>query len=121
MNAKHLLGWVVRILHTLINPVVLYLLLTSNRLVVILAILSYKFFILFQWYVYGDCILVPIENYLLDREPKKYNNGENMSILSETMSKLLNVDVETIGKFTLILNPIIVFICIYRIYRICGC
>lgn len=121
MNAKNLLGWVVRILHTLINPVILYLLFTSNRLVVILAILSYKFFILFQWYVYGDCILVPIENYLLDREPKKYNNGENMSVLSETMSKLLNVDVETIGRFTLILNPIIVFICIYRIYRICGC
>lgn len=121
MNVKHLLGWTIRIFHTLINPVILYLLLTSNRLVVILAILSFSFFILFQWYVYGDCILTPIENYLLDRKSKKYKNGENISILSETMAKLINVDVETIGHITILIYPIFVLICIYRIYRICGC
>ena len=47
--------------------------------------------IIIGWVVFGNCILTPLENYLLPNE-KKYNDGTLKSNISNLIEKYLNIN-----------------------------
>ena len=93
---KKICGILILIFHILPFIIVLSLIILiifgfKIYLIISYFIALYATLIILGWALFGNCILTPLENYLLQNE-KKYNDGTTVSHLTLLIEKYLNID-----------------------------
>jgi hypothetical protein len=109
---KKILGYIVILLHFSMLPIALYLLIYSQYFIYSYILLVFFTIILINWFLFGYCILTPIENYLLDRK-KSYENNSALIIYIEKYLKISN---KTINLLITIFPSFIISIILLKIY-----
>lgn len=75
-NLKKMLGYFIIFLHCISIPITIYIIIFVDNFFINFFLLLYFTSIVIQWIIYGNCILSPIENYLLGE--KKDNTEKSM-------------------------------------------
>lgn len=84
----------------------------SNEVPILLFSILFNALIVYLWYVYGTCILVPLEEYLNPEPERSYSD------ITKSVSKILRVDVKTAGKILTIMPIINITVACIKIYRL---
>ena len=67
---KKILGYSIIFIHCITIPISIYIIIFVNNFYLNYLILLYFTLIVLQWIIFGNCLLSPIENYLLGEENK---------------------------------------------------
>ncbi len=111
---KKLLGYIIFILHNLIYVFVIYITFFSNKFKLLLFVLIFVLIIIGGWVLFGDCLLSPLENYLLEKNIT-YENGKEKSMISYIFEKLNIVNKDYIFNFFIYLQSFLVIIVLIKI------
>jgi len=72
MSLKSIFGYIFIICHHLLIPIFyLYLLFFNYSFILNLFSVIALFIVIFLWYIFNDCILLPLENYFINKKIKK--------------------------------------------------
>lgn len=115
---KKICGNIIKIFHIgilvlTILLVIMILLTFKVNLILIYFALAYCTIIIVGWVFFGNCILTPLENYLLS-EDIKYNDGTSRSQMTVLIQKYFNINENFI--YYLFIYMQIFFIIIYLSY-----
>jgi hypothetical protein len=111
---KKILGYSIIFVHSIIIPISLYILLFIRDFYSNFILLVYTTLVIINWIVLGNCILTPIENYLLKNE-KKYNDGSDRSIISVFIEKYTKINDKSIYIFFILLTLTINIVLLFKI------
>ena len=111
---KKIGGYSIIFIHSIIIPMSLYILIFIKSFYVNFILLIYTTFVIINWIVLGNCILTPIENYLLNNN-RKYNDGADRSIITVFIEKYTKLNDKHIYIFFVLLTLIINIILLFKI------
>ena len=114
MNIKKILGYLILFLHGVSLPISIIIFTFFNFVLIDYLILIYFSFVLIGWILFGNCILTPLENYLLSKK-ETYNDNTERSRITIFLENTLKIDTNTIYIFCTILPVIIIFIVLIKL------
>jgi hypothetical protein len=106
MQTTDLLYYLVKFIHFIVIFIIVGVPFITNNIYALYAIILADVFIVYSWYIYGDCILTIIESKL---------NPNNISI-SKTISEYLGFK----HKVLITVPLISVLICLYQLHSMRG-
>ena len=119
IKPKYILGWIIRILHTFLYPVILYLIITSKNITIPILSIIALVLLIYQWYFLKTCILVNIEAALLDEKIVKHDNGNSSSFHQQMFIKVFGKNIA--WGITSLTPLVIILFSFYKIIIRCKC
>ena len=117
MNLKKIFGYTLVFLHSISIPFTLIILFFIKNFYINYILLVYFTILVFGWIFFGNCILTPLENYLLG-ENISYNDGSTKSHIILFFEKYTSLKTEQI-YFVLTYLPIfVIFLFLIKFYII---
>jgi hypothetical protein len=117
---KKILGNIILLIHFLILPVSLIILIFIKNFYLNFILLAYNTFVIVDWLCLGNCLITPLENYLLGKK-QKYDNGSERSEITVYLEKYTNLTKNNIYFIFAILPLIIIFILLIKIDYLYKC
>jgi hypothetical protein len=111
---KKILGYLILIIHSIILPTTFILLFFKNFIIDYLILLYFTIVIL-GWIIFGNCILTPLENYLLGKK-EYYDDNTERSRITIFLEDNLKINKNIIFYFFVFLPMIIITIILFKIY-----
>ena len=103
-----LLVYLIKLSHIGVILFTLIAVFISNNIFMLMALIIFETIVILQWYVYGVCILTPIENALSGKSEKSFMTTYLESAFSKTGSNL----------FWILLPLFVISVSLYKIYHI---
>lgn len=116
MNIKYILGILFCIFHYTANFIILYILIFNNNFYVIMTITIFLFLVVFSWYFINDCILLSIENYLLDK--KNVNHNYNNYLCFKLFNRKIYIFYHILYSYHSYFLPFMFIICCIKLIYI---
>jgi hypothetical protein len=109
MIIKKILGYSIIFIHCISIPIALFIIFFIKNFYLNFFLLIYFTFIVVQWVTYGNCILSPLENYLLGK-----NDKTEESMITNMFSKYINKHLMNI--FLTYLPLFMIIIILFKLY-----
>lgn len=117
---KKILGNIIVLMHFLILPVSLIILIFIQNFYLNFILLVYNAFVIIDWLCLGNCLITPLENYLLGKK-QKYDNGSERSEITVYFEKYTNLTKNNIYFIFAILPFFLAFILLIKINYLYIC
>ena len=114
LNIKKILGYSIMYIHSFFSIFVLYIILFSYNFKLLIFVLLFTLIIVSGWVLFGNCILTPLENYLLEKNIK-YESGDERSVITYYLEKYTFFNKQQIYNFFIYLQIFVVFITLIKI------
>ena len=118
---KKIIGKIIEILHIIGYFYLIIAPFFTKNIKLLLIIASIHATIIFLWYNTGDCILTPLENWLLGKENIKHDKSGNVSNVFIFTKKITGLPDKVLNQFFLYLPIVMIYIISYKIYLVCNC
>jgi hypothetical protein len=112
---KKILGYSILIIHSIILPTTFILLLFFKNFIIDYLILLYFTIVILGWIIFGNCILTPLENYLLGKK-EYYDDNIERSRITIFLEDNLKINKNKILYFFVFSPMIIITIILFKIY-----
>lgn len=118
LEIKKAYGITIFIMHLISIPIAFLLILLLNNIYFFYLILNYYNLTIISWIIFGNCLVTPIENYLLDIKPVLYPDGSEVSMITINLEKITSIDKNYFNLFFTYLPVIISMIIFIRMYNL---
>ena len=108
-------GKIIEILHIVAYFSLIILPLISKNINVLLICINIHSTVIFMWYYTGDCVLTPIENWLMDKKNIKHEKEGNVSNVSLFVKKITGLPDNILNKIMLFIPICMTYISSFRI------
>lgn len=117
MNLKKILGYILIFLHSISIPLTLIIIFFIKNFYINFILLIYFTILIFGWIFFGNCILTPLENYLLN-ENISYNDGTTKSHIIVMFEKYTSLKTKQIYLALTYLPIFLIFILLVKFYML---
>ena len=118
---KKIIGKIIEFLHIIGYFYLIIAPFFTKNIKLLLIIVSIHATIIFLWYNTGDCILTPLENWLLGKENIKHNKSGNVSNVFIFTKKITGLPDKVLNQFFLYIPIVMIYIISFKMYKICKC
>jgi hypothetical protein len=117
MNLKKILGHILVFLHSISIPLTLIIIFFIKNFYINFILLIYFTSLIFGWIFFGNCILTPLENYLLN-ENISYDDGTTKSHIIVMFEKYTSLKTKQIYLALTYLPIFVIFIFLVKFYML---
>ena len=121
LNQKKCLGKLVEVMHIIIYYALIIVPFVTNKMSLLALCLLGHATIIFLWYHTGDCILTPIENWLLGKKNIKHEKTGNVSNVFIFTKKMTRLSDKVLTTIFLYLPIVMIYIISFKMYILCRC
>ena len=118
---KKFLGSLLTIIHIIIYYSLIIVPFVTNKMLLLAFCLIGHATIIFLWYHTGDCILTPLENWLLGKKNIKHKKSGSVSNVYLCTKKVTGLPDKVLTSFFLYLPIVMIYIISFKMYKICKC
>ena len=118
---KKIIGKIIEILHIIGYFYLIIAPFFTRNIKLLLIIATIHATIIFLWYNTGDCILTPLENWLLGKDNIKHDKSGNVSNVFIFTKKITGLPDKVLNQFFLYIPIVMIYIISFKMYKICKC
>ena len=118
---KKIIGRIIEFLHIIGYFYLIIAPFFTKNIKLLLIIASIHATIIFLWYNTGDCILTPLENWLLGKENIKHDKSGNVANVFIFTKKITGLPDKVLNQFFLYIPIVMIYIISFKMYKICKC
>lgn len=118
MNLKKIIGYILVFLHSISIPLTLIIILFIKNFYINYILLVYFTILIFGWVFFGNCILTPLENYLLGHDIS-YDDGTTKSHIILILEKYTGLTTKQVYLALTYLPIFVIFIFLIKFYILC--
>ena len=118
---KKYLGRLLAVMHIIIYYLLIIVPFVTNKMLLLALCLIGHATIIFMWYQTGDCILTPIENWLLGKKNIKHEKTGNVSNVFIFTKKMTRLSDKVLTTIFLYLPIVMIYIISFKMYILCRC
>ena len=118
---KKYLGRLLAAIHIIIYYLLIIVPFITDKMLLLAFCLIGHATVIFLWYSTGDCILTPIENWLLGKENIKHKKSGYVSNVFIFTKKITKLSDKLLNTFFLYLPILMIYIISFKMYKLCRC